>query len=152
MHNALGYAYLSMDRAELAVTNFRRAVELQPGYVTAWNNLGDALERRQEWAGALDAYERSLSCALRPPLVCDRRALCLALGARFMSAASRSCVGLFGHSRPAHCHVCHGLRSAHTRSSSPAITSLSCATALFFLPGADALDVCKLSLSCMALP
>ncbi|KAK9826087.1 hypothetical protein WJX81_000843 [Elliptochloris bilobata] len=61
VHNALGYAYLSMDRAELAVTNFRRAVDLQPGYVTAWNNLGDALERRQEWAGALDAYERSLS-------------------------------------------------------------------------------------------
>lgn len=63
MHNALGFAYLSMDRVELAVTNFRQAVELQPGYVTAWNNLGDALERRQEWAGALDAYERSLSCA-----------------------------------------------------------------------------------------
>ena len=66
VHNALGFAYLSMDRAELAVTNFRRAVDLQPGYVTAWNNLGDALERRQEWAGALDAYERSLSCALLP--------------------------------------------------------------------------------------
>ena len=63
MHNALGYAYLSMDRVELAVTNFRKAVELQPGYVTAWNNLGDALERGQEWAGALEAYERSLSCA-----------------------------------------------------------------------------------------
>ena len=157
MHNALGYAYLSMDRAELAVTNFQRAVDLQPGYVTAWNNLGDALERRQEWAGALDAYERSLSCALRPQLLCDRHALCLVLGARFVSAAPRFCVGLFGHSRPAQCHLCHGLRSAHTRTPARAVlatTSLSYVTVLQFIFRfwADALDVCKRSLSCVALP
>jgi Flp pilus assembly protein TadD len=49
VHNALGFAYFNMDRTELAVKNYRRAVELQPGYVTAWNNLGDAYEKAKDW-------------------------------------------------------------------------------------------------------
>ena len=39
------------------------AVELQPGYVTAWNNLGDALERMNDRKGAMAAYEESLVLA-----------------------------------------------------------------------------------------
>ncbi len=49
MHNALGFAYFNMDRSELALKNYRRAVELQPGYTTAWNNLGDAYEKVKDW-------------------------------------------------------------------------------------------------------
>lgn len=36
-------------QVDLAVQEYRRAVELQPGYVTAWNNLGDALEGEKKW-------------------------------------------------------------------------------------------------------
>jgi Flp pilus assembly protein TadD len=43
------------------VTEFKRAVELQPGYVTAWNNLGDALEQLKDVKGAMAAYEESLT-------------------------------------------------------------------------------------------
>ncbi len=49
VHNALGFAYFNMQRTELAVKNYRKAVELQPGYVTAWNNLGDAQEKAKDW-------------------------------------------------------------------------------------------------------
>ena len=49
VHNALGFAYFNMDRSELALKNYRRAVELQPGYTTAWNNLGDAYEKVKDW-------------------------------------------------------------------------------------------------------
>ncbi len=49
VHNALGFAYFNMQRTELAVKNYRKAVELQPGYVTAWNNLGDAHEKAKDW-------------------------------------------------------------------------------------------------------
>lgn len=49
VHNALGFAYFNMDRSELAMKNYRRAVELQPGYTTAWNNLGDAYEKVKDW-------------------------------------------------------------------------------------------------------
>lgn len=49
VHNALGFAYFNMDRSELALKNYRKAVELQPGYTTAWNNLGDAYEKAKDW-------------------------------------------------------------------------------------------------------
>ena len=43
IHNALGFGYLETDKLDASVAEFKKAVELQPGYVTAWNNLGDAL-------------------------------------------------------------------------------------------------------------
>ena len=52
-----------MEKNDLAVENYRKAVELQPGYVTAWNNLGDVFERKQRWGEALKAYEEALSYA-----------------------------------------------------------------------------------------
>ena len=42
-----------MERTELALKNYARAVELQPGYVTAWNNLGDAQEKAKDWQKVL---------------------------------------------------------------------------------------------------
>lgn len=42
---------------------YGEAVELQPGYVTAWNNLGDALEQKKDPKGAMAAYEESLVLA-----------------------------------------------------------------------------------------
>ena len=36
------------------------AVKLQPGYVTAWNNLGDAYEKRKDLRAALQAFEEAL--------------------------------------------------------------------------------------------
>ena len=55
VHNALGFAYFNMDRSELALKNYKRAVELQPGYTTAWNNLGDAYEKARDWDQVLPA-------------------------------------------------------------------------------------------------
>uniref|UniRef100_A0A7S3VRE4 Uncharacterized protein n=1 Tax=Dunaliella tertiolecta TaxID=3047 RepID=A0A7S3VRE4_DUNTE len=49
VHNALGYCYINMDRTDLAAAEYKRAVTLQPGYVTAWNNLGDAYEKMKQW-------------------------------------------------------------------------------------------------------
>lgn len=48
--NALGFAYASLERAELAIATYREAVRLQPGYTIAWNNLGDALEKKKDYA------------------------------------------------------------------------------------------------------
>jgi cytochrome c-type biogenesis protein CcmH/NrfG len=35
-------------------------VKLQPGYVTAWNNLGNAYEKKKDFKKALKAYEEAL--------------------------------------------------------------------------------------------
>lgn len=60
VHNALGYSYFNLDRFEEAIKQYRTAVEMQPGYVTAWNNLGDVLEKQKKYSDALGAYQEVL--------------------------------------------------------------------------------------------
>ena len=51
-------------RAQLdaAITEYEKAVELQAGYVTAWNNLGDAYETTKQWRCALGKGVRACAC------------------------------------------------------------------------------------------
>jgi tetratricopeptide (TPR) repeat protein len=63
VHNALGFCYQQTGRAQAAADEYERAVALQPGYVTAWNNLGDAYEADRRWRDALRAYESALQYA-----------------------------------------------------------------------------------------
>jgi len=63
VHNALGFAYFSMDKGNMAIDNYKKAVEMQPGYVTAWNNLGDAFEKARDWKNAYNAYNEALTYA-----------------------------------------------------------------------------------------
>lgn len=61
VHNAIGYAQFQLNKLDAAVESYEAAVALQPGYVTAWNNLGDAREKRGEWGLAAKAYESTLA-------------------------------------------------------------------------------------------
>jgi superkiller protein 3 len=47
-----------------AVADFRRAVDLRPGFAEAWNELGFALRQTGQYAEALRAYDEALR--LRP--------------------------------------------------------------------------------------
>ncbi|KAE8706387.1 protein SENSITIVE TO PROTON RHIZOTOXICITY 1-like [Hibiscus syriacus] len=42
VYNALGVSYVRDGKLEKGINQFETAVKLQPGYVTAWNNLADA--------------------------------------------------------------------------------------------------------------
>lgn len=61
VHNALGYSYFNMEQVDKAIEEYKAAVQLQPGYVTAWNNLGDAYERQKKYGKALEAYREALA-------------------------------------------------------------------------------------------
>jgi len=61
VHNALGYAYFNMEAIDKAVAEYKAAVSLQPGYVTAWNNLGDAYERQKKYGPAYESYKEALA-------------------------------------------------------------------------------------------
>ena len=52
-----------MEKPALAIDNYKKAVEMQPGYVTAWNNLGNAFEKARDWKKAYEAYSEALSYA-----------------------------------------------------------------------------------------
>lgn len=57
VYNALGVTYVLDGKVEKGITQFENAVKLQPGYVTAWNNLGDAYEKKKDFKSALKAFE-----------------------------------------------------------------------------------------------
>ncbi|KAL6983169.1 hypothetical protein U1Q18_016562 [Sarracenia purpurea var. burkii] len=60
VYNALGVSYVRDGKLDKGITQFETAVKLQPGYVTAWNNLGDAYEKKKEFKSALKAFEEVL--------------------------------------------------------------------------------------------
>lgn len=60
VYNALGVSYVRDGKLEKGIAQFENAVKLQPGYVTAWNNLGDAYEKKKEFKAALNAFEEVL--------------------------------------------------------------------------------------------
>lgn len=60
VYNALGVSYVRDGKLDKGITQFETAVKLQPGYVTAWNNLGDAYEKKKDLKSALKAFEEVL--------------------------------------------------------------------------------------------
>ncbi|XP_057979716.1 tetratricopeptide repeat domain-containing protein PYG7, chloroplastic [Malania oleifera] len=60
VYNALGVTYVRDGKIEKGIAQFEKAVTLQPGYVTAWNNLGDAFEQKNDFKAALKAFEEVL--------------------------------------------------------------------------------------------
>lgn len=53
----MGVTYVLDGKVDKGITQFENAVKLQPGYVTAWNNLGDAYEKKKDFKSALKAFE-----------------------------------------------------------------------------------------------
>lgn len=60
VYNALGVSYIRDEKLEKGIAQFENAVKIQPGYATAWNNLGDAYEKKKDFKAALKAYEEVL--------------------------------------------------------------------------------------------
>ena len=61
VHNALGYSYFAQEQFDLAIKEYKEALEIRPDYVTALNNLANAYERKQMIPQALEVYEQSLA-------------------------------------------------------------------------------------------
>jgi tetratricopeptide (TPR) repeat protein len=76
VYNALGYSYFNLDRVEDAIKQYTKAVELQPGYLTAWNNLGDVLEKQKRYGEALSAYQEVLGLDPGNTVAKERAAYC----------------------------------------------------------------------------
>ena len=60
IYNALGFAYFAQEQYDLAIRQYKEALDIAPGYVTALNNIGHSYERKQLTAQALEAYEEAL--------------------------------------------------------------------------------------------
>lgn len=65
-HNALGVLYLELRRPDMALPEFQRATELDPGYAEARLNTGIALAESQRWEEAVAAYRSAISLPTLP--------------------------------------------------------------------------------------
>ncbi len=61
VYNALGFSYFSQEQYDLAIRNYKEAIALQDGYVTAINNLGHAYEKKKLLPQAIEMYEQVLN-------------------------------------------------------------------------------------------
>lgn len=60
VYNALGFSYAAQEQFDLAIRQYKEALQLMPEYPTALNNLGFAYEKKQLTTQALEAYEEAL--------------------------------------------------------------------------------------------
>jgi tetratricopeptide (TPR) repeat protein len=60
IYNALGYAYAAQEQYDLAIRQYKEALDKMPAYVVAMNNLGFAYEKKQLIAQAVEMYEQAL--------------------------------------------------------------------------------------------
>ncbi|MGF1459449.1 MAG: tetratricopeptide repeat protein [Leptolyngbyaceae cyanobacterium] len=61
VYNALGFAYFAQEQYDMAIRQYKSALEIAPEYVTALNNIGHSYERKQLIAQSLEAYEKVLT-------------------------------------------------------------------------------------------
>lgn len=72
LHNLRGMIYRRIRKTPDAITEFQKAVELDPSYDEAWNNLGNA-HQRKEPERAVQEYQKAV--ALKPQLALYHRNL-----------------------------------------------------------------------------
>jgi len=60
IYNGLGFAYFAQEQYDLAIRQYKEALERYPEYAIARNNLAHAYERKQLDSQALEAYEQNL--------------------------------------------------------------------------------------------
>jgi Flp pilus assembly protein TadD len=60
VYNSLGEVNLATGELDRAITNFRIAIALGPTYAPAYANMGRALKRRKDFAGAREFYRGAL--------------------------------------------------------------------------------------------
>lgn len=63
IYNAIGFAYFAQEQYDLAIKHYKEAVELQPGYVFALNNLAHSYEKKKLIPQAIEVYEKVLAIA-----------------------------------------------------------------------------------------
>ncbi|MEM7648989.1 MAG: tetratricopeptide repeat protein, partial [Cyanobacteria bacterium P01_A01_bin.70] len=53
-------SYFAQEQYDVAIRQYKEALDIAPGYVTALNNLGHSYERKQLIAQSLESYEKAL--------------------------------------------------------------------------------------------
>jgi protein O-GlcNAc transferase len=64
--NILGTIYFQLNQSDLAISSFRKAVQIDPNYAEAWNNLGNIFQLINRFDEAVSCYQKAVQ--LNPDL------------------------------------------------------------------------------------
>jgi len=56
LYNTIGYTYFESDQYDLSIYYYKEAIKNMKDYITAWNNLGYAYEKKKMNSEAMIAY------------------------------------------------------------------------------------------------
>jgi len=60
LFNILGAAHAGLGQSYLAIDSYNRALEIDPNYILAHNNLGNALQETGAFTAAIKSYQRAI--------------------------------------------------------------------------------------------
>merc|ERR1712217_573023 len=60
-YNAKGIALVELNKLDSVLEAYQKAVNLQPGYTIAWNNMGSVYEKKKNYEKALVCYRETLT-------------------------------------------------------------------------------------------
>lgn len=60
IYNGLGFGYFAQNQYDLAIRNYKEALQVEPNYVKALNNLAHAYEKKNLTDLALETYQQVL--------------------------------------------------------------------------------------------
>lgn len=60
LQNDLGLAYSGKGKLDQALVHFEKAVELNPKYAEAWNNMGTVYLKLEKWDNGISCFNRAL--------------------------------------------------------------------------------------------
>ena len=64
IYNTIGMAYINKENFQLAIENFKKALDLKPDYSEARNNLGSAYLGLEQWDNAIPIFKAMIGDVL----------------------------------------------------------------------------------------
>jgi tetratricopeptide (TPR) repeat protein len=89
-HYNLALEYISLDQKEKAIEHLRKAIELAPGFSSAYNNLGVLMMKQKKYDEAFDNFLKALSCDENSAIAHNNLAFILLKRGRLEEALSES--------------------------------------------------------------
>ena len=72
LYNTIGFTYFESDQFDVSIYYYKEAIELNPTYTIALNNLAYSYEKKKMFQDAIDVYSKVLSYDTNNPIANEK--------------------------------------------------------------------------------